>query len=210
MGSLAALNLNCSSTLVVIMPHKFDPEHLERLTDPERVQWQDPVAILRTFGLQSGMSMADVGCGPGFFSLPAANLVGNAGRVYAIDMEEAMLWALQERLLQKGVRRVLPVLSRESLIPLPSDSVDLALLVNVLHELDGGATLREVRRLIRGDGRFGVVDWKKEPMEHGPPLEHRVSADEAETFLAKNGFEGDPVEVGPYHYGLLLSKVEKG
>jgi ubiquinone/menaquinone biosynthesis C-methylase UbiE len=192
------------------MPHKFDPEHLERLTDPERSEWQDPVAILRTLGLESGMSMADVGCGPGFFSLPAADLVGNAGRVYAIDMEETMLWALQERLLQKNVQRVLPVLSREDLIPLSSGSVDRALLVNVLHELDGEATLSEVWRLLRGDGRFGVVDWKKEPTEHGPPLEHRISASEAQAFLAKNGFVGEPVDVGPYHYGLLLSKVEKG
>ncbi len=192
------------------MPHKFDPEHLERLTDPERVEWQDPFAILQTFGLQSGMSMADVACGPGFFSVPAAQLVGEGGRVYAIDVQEPMLWALQDRLLEKRVARVLPVLSREDLIPLASDSVDFALLVNALHELDGNATIREVRRLLRGNGRFGVVDWKKKPMERGPPVEHRVSEEEARTWLAKNGFAGEDMEVGPYHYGLNLSKVEKG
>ncbi len=192
------------------MPHKFDPENLGRLTDPERVEWQDPLAILRAFGLRSGMSMADVGCGPGFFSLPAAELVGDRGRVYAIDVQEAMLWALQDRLLENRVARVLPVLSREDLIPLASDSVDFALLVNALHELDGNATIQEVRRLLREDGRFGVVDWKKEPMERGPPVEHRIAVDDARAWMMENGYEGEDVEVGPYHYGLLLSGVEKG
>ncbi len=192
------------------MPHKFDPENLAVLTDPERVEWQDPLAILRAFGLRSGMSMADVGCGPGFFSLPAAELVGDRGRVYAIDMQEAMLWALQDRLLENRVARVLPVLSREDLIPLPSDSVDFALLVNALHELDGNATIQEVRRLLGDDGRFGVVDWKKEPMDRGPPVEHRIAVDDARAWMAENGYEGEDMEVGPYHYGLLLSAVEKG
>ncbi|MDX1535086.1 MAG: methyltransferase domain-containing protein [Thermoplasmata archaeon] len=192
------------------MPHKFDPEHLERLTDPERLEWQDPPAILRAMGLRSGMTLADVGCGTGFFSLPAGDLVGPAGRVYAVDMQEAMLWALQGRIVKHGATRVLPVLSREDVIPLPSGSVDRALLVNALHELDGDATLQEVRRILRGDGRFGVVDWKKEPMEHGPPVEHRIAVEEARAWLAEAGFEGEDVEVGPYHYGLLLSKVEKG
>ncbi|MFQ5918776.1 MAG: class I SAM-dependent methyltransferase [Thermoplasmata archaeon] len=192
------------------MPHKFDPDHLERLTDPERREWHDPAVVLRNLGLKAGMSLADVGCGPGFFSLPAADIVGSEGRVYAIDVQEPMLWALQERLLQGQVQRVLPVLSREDLIPLPSGTVDRALLVNVLHELDGNSTLQEVRRILRRDGRFAVVDWKKESMEHGPPVEHRVSERDARAFLMKNGFEGEPMEVGPYHYAFLLSKVEKG
>lgn len=192
------------------MPHKFDPDHVARLLDPERAEWQDPETILPTLGLQSGMSMADLGCGPGFFSLPAARLVGPQGRVYAIDVQEPMLWRLQTRLIEAGVSNAIPVLSREDLIPLSSDSVDLVLLVNALHELDGDATLQEARRILRDSGRFGVVDWKKEPMEHGPPVEHRVSVDEARPWLRENGFIGKDVEVGPYHYGLLLAKVEKG
>ncbi|MFQ6012633.1 MAG: class I SAM-dependent methyltransferase [Thermoplasmata archaeon] len=192
------------------MPHKFDPDHLERLQDPERLEWQDPTAILQTFGLRSGMSLADVGCGPGFFSLPAGGLVGATGRVYAIDVQETMLWALQRRLVENHIDNVLPVLSREELIPLASASVDFVLLVNALHELDGDATLQEGRRLLREGGHFGLVDWKKEPMEHGPHVEHRVSVDEARARLAKNGFFGEEVEVGPFHYGLRLARDEKG
>jgi ubiquinone/menaquinone biosynthesis C-methylase UbiE len=192
------------------MAHKFDPEHLARLQDPERVEWQDPDAILETFGVGRGMILADVGAGPGFFTLPAARLVGGKGRIYAIDVQEPMLWALQKRLVEERVDNVLPVFSRENLIPLPSASVDFALLVNALHELEGNATLREIRRVLREGGGFGVVDWKKEPMEHGPPVEHRVSLDDARSLLATKAFSGKEVEVGPFHYGLHLTRLEKG
>lgn len=191
------------------MPHKFDPNHLEILQDPERVKWQDPVAILRAFDLRPGESVADVGAGPGFFSVPAAKMVGEGGRIYAVDMQEPMLWALQARLLEEGLSNVLPVLSLETLIPLPSSSVDLLLLVNTLHELEEDHTLAEAHRLLRPAGRMGLVDWKKEPMEHGPPVEHRLSLAEAQSRLERNGFAGKEVEVGPYHYGLRLARVEK-
>lgn len=191
------------------MAHKFDPAHRDRLHDPERRTWQDPEAILPALGLERGIAAADVGCGTGFFALPAAALVGPTGRVYAIDMQEPMLWTLLERLREAGVENVLPVLSLEDLIPLPGDHVDFALLVNALHEVKGDGALREVRRILRPGGSFGVVDWKKEPMDRGPPVAHRLSREEAEKRLARVGFRGEVVEVGPFHYGLRL-RVEKG
>lgn len=192
------------------MAHKFDPANREILHDPERRTWQDPEAILRAFGLLRGMAVADVGCGTGFFALPAAQMVGPEGRVYAADMQEEMLWALMDRLREENVRNVLPVLSLEDLIPLPDTSVDFALLVNALHELRGDGALREVHRILRPHGVLGVVDWKKEAMERGPPVEHRLSLGEARERLARNGFAGEEAEVGPFHYGLLLPRAEKG
>ena len=191
------------------MAHKFDPAHAERLHDPERRSWQDPGAILPVLGLNEGMAAADVGCGTGFFALPAAALVGPAGRVYAIDMQEPMLWTLLERLREAGLENVLPVLSLEDVIPLPADHVDFALLVNALHEVKGDGALREVHRILRPGGTFGVVDWKKEPMERGPPVAHRIAQTEAEARLARIGFRGEAVDVGPFHYGLRR-RVEKG
>lgn len=188
------------------MAHKFDPAHGERLHDPERRRWQDPEAILDAFGVVAGMALADVGCGTGFFALPAAARVGREGRVYAVDMQEEMLWGLQDRLREAGVRNVLPVLSLEDLIPLPEASVDATLLVNALHELRGDGGLQEVLRILRPGGVLGVVDWKKEAMERGPPLDHRLSLEEALARLEGLGFRVEVVEVGPYHYGVRAEK----
>lgn len=188
------------------MAHKFDPTHKEHLHDPERRTWQDPDAILGAFGVAPGMVVADVGCGTGYFALPAAARVGPEGRVYAVDMQEEMLWSLQDRLHQEGVRNVLPVLSLEDVIPLPDATADAALLVNALHELRGDGTLGEIWRLLRPGGFLGVVDWKREPMERGPPPDHRLSLGEARNRLEGLGFRPKAVEVGPYHYGFRAER----
>ncbi|MFQ5838991.1 MAG: class I SAM-dependent methyltransferase, partial [Thermoplasmata archaeon] len=189
------------------MGHKFDPSRKELLDSPDRREWQNPQAILEAFEVMKGMVVADVGCGTGFFSIPAAGMVGTRGRVYAVDVQEEMLWSLQERLLKEGVGNVLPVLSLEDVIPLPSGSVDMVLLVNTLHELAGDATILEISRILRTEGHAAVVDWKKEPMEMGPPLEHRLSLSDANDRLTARGFKVKEVQVGPLHYGIKAART---
>ncbi len=188
------------------MAHKFDPSRKDILHSPDRLQWQDPEAILESFGLRPGMVLADVGCGTGFFSIPASKMVGPEGRVYGVDMQEEMLWNFQSRLVEAGVNNVLPVLSLEDAIPLPSGSVDMILLVNTLHELSGDATLLEIGRILRPGGFLGVVDWQKESMEMGPPVEHRLSLEEAEEKMRSLGYSVREVEVGPHHYGIRAER----
>jgi ubiquinone/menaquinone biosynthesis C-methylase UbiE len=188
------------------MAHKFDPSRKEMLDSPDRMKWQNPDSILKAFGVEEGMTLADVGCGTGFFSVPAARMVGAHGRVYGVDMQEEMLWSLQARLLKEGIENVLPILSTEEVIPLPSSSIDAVLLVNTLHELVGDATLLEIIRILRPEGFLAAVDWKKEPMEMGPPLEHRLSVGEAVKSLADRGLLAMDVEVGPLHYGLKAQR----
>ncbi len=147
-----------------------------------------------------------MGCGTGFFSIPASRIVGPKGRVYAIDMQEEMLWSLQERLLEEKVEGVLPILSSEDSIPLPESRVDAVLLVNALHELRGDGTLREIRRILKPGGLLAVVDWDRRPMEVGPPLEHRLSLEEAKARLRSMGFKVEVVEVGDLHYGIRATK----
>lgn len=152
------------------------------------------------------MVVADVGCGTGFFSLPLAELVGPSGRVYGVDMQEEMVWSLQARLVEQQAENVLPVLSLEDIIPLTESSIDAVLLVNTLHELAGDGSLDEIYRILKSDGFLAVVDWKKEPMDRGPPLEHRLSANQAKKRLRSRGFEVADVEVGPLHYGIKARK----
>lgn len=188
------------------MAHKFDPRKRELLDRPERREWQDPATILDFFGIGEGATVADVGCGTGFFSIPASRMVGPEGRVYAVDMQEEMLWSLQERLVEKKIDNVLPILSTEDSIPLPESRVDATLLVNALHELTGDGTLKEIHRILKSGGYLAVVDWAKKPMEVGPPLSHRLSLDEAVTRLRSAGFGAEVVEIGDLHYGIKATK----
>lgn len=184
---------------------KFDPRHMDRLLSPERRRSQDPELVLDNLGVVEGMTVADIGTGPGFFTLPAARRVGPAGKVYAVDIEPAMLEQVRERATAEGITNVEAVLSREDRLPLPTRVVDVALLADVLHELlEPGKLLEEIARVLKPGGALAVVEWKKEQQEWGPPLEERLAPEQAEALLREADFDSfEPFEVGPNHYGIL-------
>ena len=177
--------------------------HRAHLDSAERRSYLDPARILAAFNVRSGMRLADIGSGTGFFAIPAAALVGPQGRVFAVDLSAEMLEDLQAKLARSPAGNLESVRSTEDRIPLPDRSVDFVFLACVLHELDGPGTLLEARRILRPDGRLGVVDWKKEEMEFGPPKAHRLDEDEARAVLSDAGFIPSPAfEAGAYHYGI--------
>ncbi len=183
--------------------HKFHLDRRTYLDSEERRSYLDPGAILDALGVRSGMRIADIGAGTGFFALPAAERVGPSGHVDAVDLAPEMLEDLRTKVAKARVTNVTAVRSTEDRVPLPDASVDLVLLACVLHELDGPGTLRECRRILRPGGRLGIVDWKKEEMEFGPPKEHRLSEDDARDVLESAGFAVDrTLEAGPYHYAI--------
>ncbi len=183
--------------------HKFDPAHRAYLDSEERRSYLDPDAILGAFGVGPGAVLADIGAGTGFFAIPAAKRVGPTGRVYALDVEPAMLEDLRAKARGAGLENLQILRSQEDRLPLPQSSVDLALLACVLHELDGPGTLRECARVLKPTGRLAVVDWKKIEQEIGPPRKHRLDEGEARAFLLRNGFAPTrTLEAGRYHYGI--------
>ncbi len=149
----------------------------------------------------------DVGAGTGYLAFPAAEVVKPAGHVFAVDVQEEMISELRRRVRENGNRWVVPVLASEEYIPLGDAFVDVAFLMNALHELEGDATLKEIHRILRPLGLFAVVDWKKEAMDRGPPVEHRVDSRAARTLLEATSFRYEkPFTPGPYHWGMLLSR----
>jgi ubiquinone/menaquinone biosynthesis C-methylase UbiE len=165
---------------------RFDPAKWERLLSPERHALLDPAAFLRRIAVHEGSAVADLGAGPGFFTLPLAEAVGPAGRIYAIDVAPAMV----ERLRERGPPdQVEVLLGGEAGLPLADGSIDLALLAFVLHELDDTLSfLAEVRRVLRRGGRLVVLEWVPQEEELGPPLHERLPRDAAAAMLAEGGF----------------------
>ncbi len=74
-----------------------------RADDPERKTWQDPEEIFTGIGLAAGMTFVDVGCGEGFFALPAARRVGPDGKVFAADINPDAIAALWEQAANEGL-----------------------------------------------------------------------------------------------------------
>lgn len=195
-----------------MVPHKFDPDRRARLEDPDRLRLLPARDLLIRAGLRPEMSVADVGCGPGVFALPAAEIVGPAGRVYAIDISPQMLQAVREKARDAGLHNIETVLAEESAVPLPDATAQFALLAFVLHEaVRPGTFTREVARLLAPRGRLLLLEWKKEEMPVGPPVRDRLMPEESERWLAEAGLRIlERFDPNAYHYGLVSSSGARG
>ena len=161
------------------MGRKFDPAIKHLLWADDRVQRFDRTELLRSLGVGEGKAVADLGCGTGFFTIPASELVGPSGKVYAVDVQQEMVDDLRARLAQQGITNVAVRRSSELEPSIPQRSVDLALLAFVLHEVDQRSSfLLAAKRLLRDDGRIAVLEWEKIETPTGPPLEMRITAEE--------------------------------
>ena len=75
--------------------------------EEERRKWQNPENVLVEIGVKSGMTFADIGCGQGFFTIPAAKIVGESGKVYASDISETNIQKLREKVDAAGLTNVI-------------------------------------------------------------------------------------------------------
>jgi ubiquinone/menaquinone biosynthesis C-methylase UbiE len=161
------------------MGRKYDPAIKHLLMAEDRLQRFDRYAFLRSLGVGEGKAVADLGCGPGFFTLPASELVGPTGKVFAVDVQQEMVDDLRSRLAQQGIVNVAVRRSSELELPIQQRSVDLALLAFMLTEVDQRSSfLLAAKRLLRADGRIAVLEWEKIETPVGPPVEERITADE--------------------------------
>jgi ubiquinone/menaquinone biosynthesis C-methylase UbiE len=184
--------------------HKFAPENADRLEGQERHELLKPRETLDLLALRPGMAVADVGAGTGFFSRPAAELVGRDGAVYAIDISSDLITRIQRTADNRAIRTVQ---SEEFIVPLPDSCVDAALAAFVLHETsDRPRLLREISRLMKAGARLLIIEWKMQEEEHGPPRGERLDAGKLDADLG--GFRllrgGD---LNPSHYYRLVQKL---
>ncbi len=183
-----------------------EDEFARILLSEDRRKWQDPLKISKAMGVRKGMTVADLACGPGFFTPSIASLVGPGGVVYAVDKSQAMLNHLRAAIAAShGFSEVIKVVRADVTdTSIPSGSVDLALFANVLHDLnDKDAFFKEVRRICRPDATVVDIDWKKAKTRMGPPSEIRLTGREAREILSSCGLRVvKAIDAGPYHYGL--------
>lgn len=166
---------------------RFDPHHRELLLDPARWAKWDPPRLLATLDLHPGESVVDLGCGPGFWTFPLAEIVGPEGVVWALDVSPEMLEALAAR---HPPRQVRPLRSELPHIDLPDASVDAVWGAFVVHEVEPlDALMREIHRVLRPGGRVGLLDWRPDAVsEEGPPRSHRVAPEVVRQALEAAGF----------------------
>jgi len=117
----------------------------------------DPYHLLTQAGLKSGQRVLEVGCGPGFFTLPAAEIAGETGHVYALDINPVAVEHVKRKISRAGLGNVEARLADASATSLPSQSVDIAFLFGVMHAFkDVSKVLREMHRVLRTKGTLSI------------------------------------------------------
>jgi ubiquinone/menaquinone biosynthesis C-methylase UbiE len=168
---------------------KFNVDNMQVLVSPDRRQAIDTDALLSGLPITLSDVVADVGCGPGFLTLPLARYLAE-GRVHALDIQQEMLDAVQKSLEAEGLTNVEVAISTENRLPLEDQTLDGAILAFVLQEAyHTDALLHEVHRCLKDDGWLAVLEWHKRDMDYGPPVARRIDPDTMDTKLRILGFK---------------------
>jgi ubiquinone/menaquinone biosynthesis C-methylase UbiE len=177
--------------------------------DESRKRLQDPEAVLRRVGLLAGMVFVDVGCGEGFFSVPASRIVGERGRVYAFDINAEEIGQLKETVEREGLDNIVVQVGEAELTVLFEAEADMVFLGIDLHDFaDPAKVLSNARRMIKPTGRLVDLDWKKERGDMGPPFQIRFDEAKASHLISEAGFVVETVtDNGPHHY-IIIAKPE--
>jgi len=159
------------------------------LTRPERIEEEQPDRMIELLRLRPGMVVADIGAGVGYHTWRMAPRVVPGGRVIATDIQPEMLEELQRHVRARGLRNVTTALSGDARAGLPARTVDLALMVDVYHELsEPERFLADVRRALKPEGRLVLVEFRAEDPKVPIKAEHKMTVAQIVGELAAAGF----------------------
>jgi len=185
------------------MGHRFDPKFIERLNSPERRKMLPPERLLAELGIDSISIVADIGCGPGYFTLPVARMTQQT--VYGVDVSAEMLSFMMEKAEAEGLGNISVVESPAEHIGLPDESVDRILCSLVLHEVDDlNQVFCEFKRILRPHGKMLLIEWEKEQTDSGPPVNERIAAEELKNKLIEFGWSGRRIQPNKDQYAFLI------
>ena len=154
--------------------------------DPARDKWQKPHEVIAALALGEAQVVADIGAGTGYFAMRLAHFVPK-GKVYAVDTEPEMVAYLAKRAGQSGLANLVPVTGKPA-DPMLPEKIDLALLVDVYHHVEGrGAYFRKLRESLKPGGRVAIIDFNAtSPV--GPPVRERMPASQVKAEMTAAGY----------------------
>ena len=180
------------------------------LIRPERIQEEQPDRMLAALDIKKGAVVADIGAGVGYHVWRLSEIVGPTGKVIAEDIQEGMIQLLRGNIESRKLRNVEIVLGTPTDPKLPTNSVDLVLMVDVYHEFSEPVTMmRHIKNSLKPGGRVALVEFRKEdPSVPIQPL-HKMSVQEVRSELEPLGFKFQrSLEFLPWQH-ILVFTVDK-
>lgn len=197
--------------------HPISGRRFAEVMDASGASWLDrrernleeaPDDAIDLIGVKKGSAVADIGAGSGYMTVKLAKRVGSAGVVYATDIQPTMIALLEKRMQSAKLTNVRPILGATDDPKLEPASIDLALMVDVYHELSQPqAMLRHIHDALKPGGRLVLLEYRKEDPSIPIRLEHKMTVAEARMELEAEGFKLTRVDDGlPRQHVLIFTR----
>ena len=183
--------------------HKFDIKNLEKLDNPKRRESMPPEETLKKFKIGNRGTLLDIGCGIGYFTIPAAKIITN-GNAIGVDIMTEILDIAREK--AGDISNIEFKKSGEYSFPVEDNSIDYVLVCNVVHEIEDKVRFFiEIKRVLKDKGCIYIIDWDKRDMKIGPPVNERISKEEVRGLAESLGCTSlEEVNINTEHYGLMF------
>jgi precorrin-6B methylase 2 len=178
------------------------------LERPERVQEERPDLLLAELNLKPGMVVADIGAGTGYHTRRMSSMVGQSGKVYAVDVQPQMVQFLSKLSREKEFANVKPILSTVDDVRLPPASVDLAIMVDVYHELEFPfEVMASILKSLKPGGRVVFVEYRAEDPNVPIKTLHKMSEAQIKREAAVHALEWERTASGlPWQHVVVFRK----
>ena len=133
-----------------------------------RDKWQQPERVVADLGLQNGSTIADIGCGSGYFTFRLSKAVGEKGKVFATEISAKGLKSVADRAKRENITNIKTVLSEPTKTKLAPESIDAALISMVLHHVKKEhrvALVKDIAEAIKPDGALYILEWRMKAKE---------------------------------------------
>ncbi len=154
--------------------------------------------------------LVEIGFGYGTFTIPTAKII--KGKLYAFDIEKEMFDIAEQKLINKNINNV--ILEQRDILAqttgLADNSMDYAMLFNILHHGAPSDLFEEVYRVLKPKAKVGIIHWRSDiSTPRGPDLSIRPKPEQIMQWIDKQKFaiEKKPFIIEPYHFGLIISKL---
>lgn len=175
------------------------------------VKFIKPDAIIQEIGIESGATVADFGCGGGYFSLPIAKKIGENGIVHSLDILPQSLEMIDGYAKTMGLTNIITKrvnLEKEGGSKLADNSCDWVIMKDMLFQnKDKGAIIKEACRVLKPGGRALVIEWDSKDSSIGPEKSIRILKESLMEIIQEAGMGIlKEIPVSDFHYGLVLVK----
>lgn len=170
--------------------HQDPKAYIAMLDDPARDEYQKPHEVITALDLKPSETIADIGAGSGYFTFRLAHHVGDAGRVYAVDVSPDMIVHLNRRIRDLQAKNVVSILSAPDDPLLADASIDRFFICDTWHHIgDHAHYLALMKKMLKPGGQVVMIDFKKTETPVGPPMEMRIDRNDLLKEMDTNGFK---------------------